>query len=116
MKAEAVTVGVPVRDLDLAIAWYQSAFELGEPDQIPMDGLAEFDLGALWLQLALSPELAGSYGLSLNIGVKDASAEQQKFAERGLTVTALQRFEGAVEFFEVTDRDGNKIGFVTELS
>lgn len=62
MKAETVTVGVPVRDLDLAIAWYRAAFELGEPDQIPLDGLAEFDLGAFWLQLALAPELAGSRG------------------------------------------------------
>ena len=27
-----------------------------------------------------------------------------------------QRFEGVVEFFEITDLDGNKIGFATELS
>ncbi|WP_157875120.1 VOC family protein [Arthrobacter sp. PAMC 25486] len=53
MKAETVTVGIPVRDLERSIAWYQSAFELGEPDQVPMEGLAEFNLGAFWLQLAL---------------------------------------------------------------
>ena len=116
MKAETVTVGVPVRDLDLAIAWYQSAFGLGEPDQIPLDGLAEFDLGAFWLQLALAPELAGRDGISVNISVQDASAERQRFADQSLTVTELQRFEGVVEFFELTDLDGNKIGFVTELS
>jgi predicted enzyme related to lactoylglutathione lyase len=115
MKAETITVGVPVRDLHLAIAWYQAAFELGEPDQIPLDGLAEFDLGAFWLQLALAPELAGREGISLNISVQDASAEHQGFIDRGLTVTELQRFEGVVEFFELTDLDGNKIGFVTEL-
>ncbi|KFF58029.1 hypothetical protein JF66_21685 [Cryobacterium sp. MLB-32] len=116
MKAENITVGVPVHDLKRAITWYQSAFELGEPDQIPLDGLAEFDLGAFWLQLTVDPELAGHGGLSVNISVKDASAERQKFAHQGLNVTELQRFEGVVEFFELTDLDGNKIGFVTELS
>lgn len=116
MKAETVTVGIPVRDLDRAIEWYRSAFELGEPDQIPMDGLAEFDLGAFWLQLASAPELAGHEGISVNFSVKDASAEQQRFAERGLTVSELQHFDGVVDFFELTDPDGNKIGFVTELT
>ena len=52
---------------------------------------------------------------SVNISVQDASAERQRFADQGLTVTELQRFEGVVEFFELTDLDGNKIGFVTEL-
>ena len=116
MKAETITVGVPVRDLQRAIAWYQSAFELGEPAQIPLEGLVEFDMGAFWLQLAVDPEHAGCGGLSVNISVRDASAEHHSFVDRGLTVTELQRFEGVVEFFELTDLDGNKIGFVTELS
>lgn len=116
MKAETVTVGVPVRDLDLAISWYRSAFELGEPDQIPLDGLAEFDLSAFWFQLALAPELAGRGGISVNISVQDASVGRQRFADQGLSVTELQRFEGVIEFFELTDLDGNKIGFVTELT
>ena len=47
---------------------------------------------------------------------QDASAERQRFADQGLSVTELQRFEGVGEFFELTDLDGNKIGFVTELS
>lgn len=114
MKAETVTVGIPVRDLERSIVWYQSAFELGEPDQFPMEGLAEFNLGAFWLQLALVPELAGHDGISVNISIKNAAAEQQGFAEKGLVVRELQRFEGVVEFFELTDPDGNKIGFVTE--
>ncbi|WP_104112154.1 VOC family protein [Arthrobacter sp. N199823] len=115
MKAETVTVGIPVRDLKRAIGWYQSAFELGEPDQAPMDGLAEFNLGAFWLQLALAPELAGREGISVNISIENASAEQQRLSDKGLIVSELQRFEGVVEFFELTDLDGNKIGFVTEL-
>lgn len=116
MKAETVTVGIPVRDLKRAITWYQSAFELGDPEQIPLEDLAEFDLGAFWLQLVLAPELAGGEGIAVNISVKDACAQRQSFAGRGLIVTELRRFEGVVEFFELTDLDCNKIGFVTELS
>ncbi|MEO7349464.1 MAG: hypothetical protein ABIW32_06375 [Terrimesophilobacter sp.] len=48
--------------------------------------------------------------------MKDASTERQKFAQRDLSVSELTRIEGVVEFFELTDLDGNKIGFVTELS
>lgn len=116
MKPNAVTVGIPVRELDQAIAWYRSAFELGEPDQRPMDGLAEFDLGPFWLQLAVNPDLAGHEGISVNISVKDATAQQHRLSKLGLTVTPVQHFEGAVDFFELTDLDANKIGFVTELS
>ena len=115
MKATAVTVGVPVRDLDSAIAWYQRALELGDPDQIPMPGIVEFDLGAFWLQLFVSPEAAGSTGLSLNVSVESASGEHARLAALGLTVSEFQRFEGAVEYFELTDLDGNTIAFVTEL-
>jgi catechol 2,3-dioxygenase-like lactoylglutathione lyase family enzyme len=115
MKARAVTVGMPVRDLTQAISWYRAAFDLGEPDQVPMDNLAEFDLGAFWLQLAEDPELAGREGISVNISVVDAAAERQNLLSRGLSVTEVQRFEGVVEFFALTDLDGNTIGFVTEL-
>lgn len=31
-------------------------------------------------------------------------------------MTQEQHFEGAVDFFELTDADGNKIGFVTEVN
>ena len=115
MKANAVTVGIPVSNLDDAVLWYQRAFELGKPDQIPLEGLVEFDLGAFWLQLAAS-SAAGSGGISVNISVESAAAEQCRFVNLGLTVSELERYQGVVEFFELTDPDGNKIGFVTELS
>jgi len=80
-----------------------------------MEGLVEFDLGPFWLQLALAPELAGHDGISVNISVDSASTERDRLAALGLDVTDVQRVEGVVEFFELTDLDGNKIGFVTEL-
>lgn len=111
-----MTVGIPVRDLESAVAWYTSALKLGEPAQIPLDGLVEFDLGPFWLQLAVAPQLAGQEGLSVNISVEDTAKEHARFTELGLHVSDLQRIGDVVEFFELTDMDGNKIGFVTELS
>lgn len=55
-------------------------------------------------------------GISLNLSVPDASAEHARFASLGLNVSEVQRFEGVVEFFTLTDPDGNKFGFVTELA
>lgn len=116
MKATAVTVCLPVRDLDAAVAWYRSALSLAEPVQVPVEGLVEFDLGPFWLQLTHDPEQAGQAGITVAVSVEDAAAERAALADKGLTVSEVQRFEGAVDFFELTDPDGNVLGFVTELT
>lgn len=116
MKALAVTVGIPVRDLARAIDWYRCALDLAEPDVVPMDGLAEFDLGPFWLQLTVDLELAGRHGIAVNISVEDATALRGSLSAKGLTVSELQRFDGVVDYFELTDLDGNTIGIVTELA
>jgi len=115
MKVTAVTVGIPVRDLDAATEWYRTVFELGETDLRPMEGLVEFDLGAFWLQLALDPELAGQDGTSVTLSVDDVASERARFADAGLDVSDIERIEGVVEYFALTDPDGNRIGFVTEI-
>lgn len=116
MRPKAVTVGVPVRDLVAATTWYRSAFGLDEPDLQPVEGVVEFDLGTFWLQLSLSPESAGGAGISVTLSVDDATSEHDRFAALGLDVTDVQRIEGVVDLFELSDPDGNTIGFVTELA
>ncbi|MDD7945331.1 VOC family protein [Microbacterium sp. NE2HP2] len=116
MELKAATVGIPVRDLDAATSWYRSALSLKAVDLALLEGLVEFNLGPIWLQLALDPDHAGVEGISLNLSVPDASAERARFAGLGLDVSEVQRFEGVVEFFTLTDPDGNKLGFVTELA
>lgn len=115
MKATAVTVSVGVRDLDRAVAWYRMALGLKEPDLRPAEGLVEFDLGAFWLQLAQAPRRAGVGGIGVNVSVEDVRALQARLDDAGLEVSGVERYEGAVEFCELTDPDGNTIGFVTEL-
>jgi len=116
MKFNEVTVGIPVSDLPSAKAWYQGAFDLEEPDLEPLLELAEYNLGSFWLQLAESPDSSGAPGITVTISVDDAAATHRDLAAKGLAVSDVQRFEGVVEFFELTDPDGNIIGFVTELT
>ena len=116
MDVQAVSIALPVRDIDAALAWYRQALELGEPDLVPMEGLVEFDLGVIWLQLTTSPDTAGQDGIRLTFSVEDAAQEHERLADLGMTVTELERVEGAVEFFELVDPDGNRIGFVAELA
>jgi len=81
-----------------------------------MEGLVEFDLGPFWLQLTHRPGDAGRDGIMVNLSVPDAGAERERLAKLGHDVSELQRYEAVVEFFELRDLDGNKIGFVTELT
>ena len=115
MEFTAATVGIPVRDLDAAVGWYRAALGLGEVDLAPGEGMVEFNVGPVWLQLALDLEHAGAEGISVTLSVADATAEHARFVERGLEVSGIQRYDGVVEFFTLTDPDGNKLGFVTEL-
>jgi catechol 2,3-dioxygenase-like lactoylglutathione lyase family enzyme len=116
MRVTAVTVSVGVRDLDRAVAWYQAALDLGEPDVRPADGLVEFDLGSFWLQLAEAPDRAGVRGVGVNVSVGDVRELRARLSAAGLVVSEVERFDGAVDFCELTDPDGNTIGFVTELA
>lgn len=110
-----MTISIGVRDLARAVRWYQAALRLGVPDLVPMEGLVEFDLGAFWLQLAEAPARAGVEGVGVNISVEDVHALHEQLLGLGLDVGEVQRFDGAVDYCELTDPDGNTIAFVTEL-
>jgi catechol 2,3-dioxygenase-like lactoylglutathione lyase family enzyme len=116
MRATAVTVGIPVRDLEKSVAWYSTALAKDGPDLRPMDDLAEFDLGAFWLQLVAAASRAGVAGSSINIGVADAVAERERLHGLGFEVSPIERYEGVVLYFELIDPDGNRLGFVEELT
>lgn len=52
----------------------------------------------------------------MNVSVGDVRELRARLSASGLVVSEVERFDGAVDFCELTDPDGNTIGFVTELA
>ncbi len=104
-----MTVGLPVSDLQAAVAWYRRAFELADPDVEPADGVVEFQLGPVWLQLDEGSCTRSGAETVLRVGVADAAGERSRLAELGVAVGELTHVEGAVDFFAFADPDGNQL-------
>ena len=51
MDITSVTVGLPVTDIEASCLWYGAVFERTEPDLEPEDGVAEYEVGGIWIQL-----------------------------------------------------------------
>jgi predicted enzyme related to lactoylglutathione lyase len=109
VEVSSVTVGLPVGDLGQAVRWYQEVFGLGEPDFAPADGVLEFQVGPVWLQLSAAPVAPSAAGTVTRFGVADAGAERTRLARLGVAVGPLEHVEGAVDYFDFTDPDGNRL-------
>jgi predicted enzyme related to lactoylglutathione lyase len=109
VEVSSVTVGLPVGDLGQAVRWYQEVFGLGEPDLAPADGVLEFQVGPVWLQLSAAPVAPSAAGTVTRFGVADAGAERTRLARLGVAVGPLEHVEGAVDYFDFTDPDGNRL-------
>src|SRR5690606_40915741 len=72
MDVQSVTVGLPVGDLDGAVEWYRNVFGLSGPDLAPADGVVEFRIGSVWLQLGEEPIERSGAEVVTRFGVRDA--------------------------------------------
>lgn len=115
MDVRSVTVGLPVSDLDRAIAWYQRVFTLSAPDLVPTDGVVEFRLGTIWLQLGEEPTTRSGAEVVTRLGVGNAAAERERLLAAGIAVGPLEHVPNAVEYFDFHDPDGNQLSFYSEL-
>jgi predicted enzyme related to lactoylglutathione lyase len=107
-----VLASVAVKDLNAAVAWYQSVLGL-PPDSTPMPEVAEwkFERGG-WLQVYQLPERAG-FG-SFTLAVNDLRAEVRKMQALGV-VTSQQSSGAKVKTLMITDPDDNHIAFAEAL-
>jgi predicted enzyme related to lactoylglutathione lyase len=110
MKITSVTIGMPVRDFAIAADWYQSVFELDGPDLRPADGVIEFKLGPIWLQLAETREHPASESV-IRFGVDNVGAERDRLRNLGISTGALEHVENAVDYVDFRDPDGNNLSF-----
>lgn len=102
-----MTVGLAVSDLASARAWYEEVLELDGPDLEPMEGLVEYKVGPIWLQLD-AVDVAESSTV-LRLGVVDIAAEHARLTELGVELDEIITVPELISFFDFRDPDGNEL-------
>lgn len=115
MEVRDATVGLPVGDLSRAVEWYRRVLELEAPDLEPADGVVEFRLGPIWLQLGQDATARSGAEVVTRFGVPDAARERERLEALGVSVGPLEHVPGAVDYFDFTDPDGNVLSLYTEV-
>ncbi|WP_051596999.1 VOC family protein [Curtobacterium sp. UNCCL17] len=106
MDITSVTVGLPVSDIEASCLWYGAVFERTEPDLEPEDGVAEYEVGGIWIQLYVD-EQAEDNPVSVRFGVDDVAAQHARIGALGIDIGPVECVDGAVDWFDVRDPDGN---------
>ena len=115
MDVSSATVGLPVSELSRSVEWYQRVLELSEPDLEPVDGVVEFRVGPIWLQLGEETTIRSGAEVVTRFGVADASRERERLEAVGVAVGPLEHVPGAVDYFDFSDPDGNVLSLYSEV-
>jgi lactoylglutathione lyase len=107
MDIVSVTVGLPVADLSDAARWYGRVFDLAQPDLEPTEGVIEFHLGPIWLQLGVEPTERTGAQVVVRFGVPDAGAAHARLVALGVDVGPIEHVPDAVNYFDFRDPFGN---------
>jgi predicted enzyme related to lactoylglutathione lyase len=105
MQITDFTVGLAVSDLAASREWYEKVFDLPAPDLQPMEGMAEYKIGSLWLQLD-SVEVKPSSTV-LRFGVSNIEAEHTRLTELRVDADEITRIPDLLSYFDFRDIDGN---------
>ena len=101
-----------VSDIEQSLEWYKKW--LGEPDVIPMEGIAEYKLSQnAWLQLSCDEE-KGQEKSAIVLGVEDVNMAKRTLEECGIETGKIVDYE-VVLIFDIFDIDGNKITLAQEV-
>ncbi len=102
-----------VSDMEKSLEWYQKW--LGEPDVVPVEGVAEYHIAPnAWLQLSCGEENEQETS-AIVLGVEDAAMTKKRLEECGIETGEMMDYE-VVLVFDIFDLDGNKITFAQEIS
>lgn len=111
MRVTSVTIGLPVTDLPRARRWYETVLEVEGPDVEPVEGVVEYRVGGIWLQLGESEERPG--GSTVRIGVPDVRAERERLVGLGIGAGPVEVVEGVITYWDLQDPDGNRSSLYT---
>lgn len=116
MDVVSVTVGLPVCNLLEAVEWYRDALQLPDPDLEPVEGVVEFKVGSIWLQLSEGSATRSTAEVVVRFGIDDTSKQRERLQSAGIAVGPMEHVPGVIEYFDFTDPDGNKLSFYRELN
>lgn len=116
MEVSGAAVGLPVSDLAAAVTWYRQVLELAEPDLQPADGVVEFTVGSLWLQLGEELTARSGAQVVVRFGVDDAGRERRRLEQLGVSVGPLEHVPDAVNYVDFRDPDGNVLSLYSEIT
>ena len=112
INVKSVVSVFQVSDIEKSLSWYKKW--LGEPDVIPMEGVAEYELSKdKWLQLSYegNEKIEKS---AIIIGIEDIKSCKETFENNGIKTGEIQDYE-IVLVFDIHDPDRNRISFVQEV-
>ncbi len=111
MAITQISAQLIVSDHDAAVAWYERLFGR-EPDERPMDGLAEWKFtDTAWIQVFADADKAGRSVVT--IGVDDLDQHAQPIVDNGLDLE--RQTTGGQLLGSISDADGNLIVFAQDL-
>jgi predicted enzyme related to lactoylglutathione lyase len=109
MAVHQLFAGIPVADLDGALAWYERLFGR-PPDLLPNDDEACWQLAeGSWVYVVRDAGRAGN--ALLTPLVADLDAQVAELAARGLATDPIEVIPGAARKAEIRDPEGNTITF-----
>jgi predicted enzyme related to lactoylglutathione lyase len=109
LTVNVLFAGIPVADLEAAIGWYERLLE-GPPDMTPNESERAWRLTEeSWIYVVADPERAGR--ALVTVMVDDLDDRLAAIRERGIEVGEVQEITEGVRKVEITDPEGNLIGF-----
>lgn len=114
MRSNSITVGLPVKNLSEAQAWY-STFLGGKKTIQPVSNVFEFEvIQGCWLQLIEDPALKVGDS-SVRFGVSDITAERSRLQSAGIQVGEIQEIPGVIFLLRLNDPFGNRLSLYQEI-
>ncbi|HEX7057709.1 MAG TPA: VOC family protein [Bacilli bacterium] len=111
---ESVTVGIPVKDIQEAVTWYERIFGTVTGFE-PVPGIREIEINpGFWLQLLEVDEINPGQGI-VRFGVFGIEAERERLLRLNIEVGPVHRINGVVAYCNFCDPYGNRLGLYETL-
>lgn len=109
LNVKSITVGLPVSNLEVSASWYEKVL-VSDEKLVPVEGVIEYPIGAVWIQLF--EEKINTSENVLRLEADDIEQEFDRLKKLGVIADeVLEDVPGIIRYFDFSDPDGNKLSF-----